>query len=168
MVPLRSPKNWILNFGLKLCTHEGFSEDSLWWTFQRFRFFLSWNMNIEILTLLYKRCVISQERNNQTRWNFHHKLFALRPSCVQSFKPKFKIQFLVTWGDHRFLLKNSVKLPYLKNRASENRIILDFWITHYTGSNEHSDNQKSILHLERFPRKIQIFCIGNFNVGSSW
>ena len=96
--PLRSRKNSISNFGLKLCTHKGLSENSLWWNFQHFWLFLSW----EITHSLYRRANISifiiQERNNQKCWNFHHKLFSLQPLSVQSFKPKFKIEI---FGDLR-------------------------------------------------------------------
>ena len=97
---------------------------------------------------------MSQDKSYRNEWNFHSGLFSSRGSFGQSLKSKIEDWFFqCPEGDHRFLLKSSVKAPYLKNRASGNRTILDFWITHYTWLNEPSDNQKTILHLERFPRE---------------
>ena len=69
VVPLRSPKISILDFGLKLCTNKGLDEKSLWWKFQSFWLLLSGDMTHHLYSPVNLSIFISQDRSNQNDWN---------------------------------------------------------------------------------------------------
>ena len=74
---------------------------------------------------------------------------------MQNFKSQFGNRFSgEPEGEHGILLKNIVKLRYLRNEGLENQTNPDFSIAHKVLSNEYGPGLKALWHLKSYSREM--------------
>ena len=120
LCPLRSPKNWIWNFGLKLCTHVrivyGERFNAFGCSFLEIWILKYWPFYTNDASYFKKATTKSVET-----FTINYSHFNLYIRKVSSQNSKFN--FFVTWGGPQVSVK---KFSKSSNRASGNRTILDF------------------------------------------